>query len=252
MERQLFILREDHQHRTRHEFINSLTRSPANLNFSGVLRPLADKTALWKWVLKVQMVSLLHNHHIVHLTFTLKWQIEAKNCSVCSKEPPSHSPEYLTLIKTLIQTNPLSHRTVSLPLSPPRHWSSDSSYQCAHGSGLVKGSNHPGGSSPHQHDRFPSTHIPTKTQTHMRLFARLLITTRGLHLVAPQSHWNKTGQRMRFSYRAALCCCRWPRRNFWETLGNFKSHITKDGTSDGVSRVIDHVWEERKNCSGSK
>lgn len=35
------------------------------------------------------------------------------------KEPPSHSPEYLTLIKTLIQTNPLSHRTVSLPLSPP-------------------------------------------------------------------------------------------------------------------------------------
>lgn len=119
MERQLFILREDHQHRTRHEFINSLTRSPANFNFSGVLRPLADKTALWKWVLKVQMVSLLHNHHIVHLTFTLKWQIEAKNCSVCSKEPPSHSPEYLTLIKTLIQTNPLSHPTVSLPLSPP-------------------------------------------------------------------------------------------------------------------------------------
>lgn len=119
MERQLFILREDHQHRTRHEFINSLTRSPANFNFSGVLRPLADRTALWKWVLKVQMESLLHNHHIVHLTFTLKWQIEAKNCSVCSKEPPSHSPEYLTLIKTLIQTNPLSHPTVSLPLSPP-------------------------------------------------------------------------------------------------------------------------------------
>lgn len=146
------------------------------------------ETAGWKWVLKVQMESLLHNHHIVHLTFTLKWQIEAKNCSVCSKEPPSHSPEYLTLIKTLIQTNPLSHPTVSLPLSPPRHWSSDSSYQCAHGSGLVKGSNHPGGSSPHQHDRFPSTHIPTKTQTHMRLFARLLITTRGLHLVAPQQN----------------------------------------------------------------
>lgn len=147
----------------------------------------------------------------------------------------------------------LTSNCFSSSLAPPRHWSSDSSYQCAHGSGLVKGSNHPGGSSPHQHDRFPSTHIPTKTQTHMRLFARLLITTRGLHLVAPQSHWNKTGQRMRFSYRAALCCCRcWPRRNFWETLGNFKSHITKDGTSDGVSRVIDHVWEERKNCSGSK
>lgn len=82
----------------------------------------------------------------------------------------------------------LTSNCFSSSLAPPRHWSSDSSYQCAHGSGLVKGSNHPGGSSPHQHDRFPSTHIPTKTQTHMRLFARLLITTRGLHLVAPQQN----------------------------------------------------------------
>lgn len=48
MERQLFILREDHQHRTRPEFINSLTRSPANLNFSGGFAPIGGQNGIMK------------------------------------------------------------------------------------------------------------------------------------------------------------------------------------------------------------
>ena len=137
---------------------------------------------------------------------------------------------------TLIQTNPLSlsHtlNCFSSSLAPPslKQWLSIPMCSWIRSCERLKSS---------RRQFSTSAHIPTKTQTHMGLlFVCLLITTRGLHLVAPQSHWNKTGQQMRFSYRAAAawCCCCWycwPRRNFWETLGNFKA------TSQRTGRVME-------------